>query len=149
MNVEARSRRQNVPKFLVGPFRSVLRLALQKIQATELGRRRKLFLLPRTLLFRRPLGGLISREQLTDRFAKFARGEWTELLAWSRACVEEAEVASQRRQRKRTWRERYCCWGRGPAPALGRGCEGRNCTVPVSTVNTVRGANAWPTCPKS
>ena len=39
-------------------------LALQKIQATELGRLWKLFLLPpRTLLFRRPRDGLISREK--------------------------------------------------------------------------------------
>ena len=43
VNVEALFRRRgclmkNVPKFLVGPFRSVLRLALQEIQATDLGR---------------------------------------------------------------------------------------------------------------
>ena len=61
----------------------------------------KLFLLaPRMLLFRRPRGGSISKEKLTDRFAKFARGEWTELLAWSHACAEEAGVASRRRQRR-------------------------------------------------
>ena len=29
---------KNVPKFLVGPFRSVLRLVLQEIQAKDLGR---------------------------------------------------------------------------------------------------------------
>ena len=95
---------KNVPKFLVGPFRSVLRLALQEIQATDLGRCErgwKHFLLaPQMLLFRRPRGGLISREKLTDRCAKFARGEWTELLAWSHACAEEAAVASRRRQRR-------------------------------------------------
>ena len=95
---------KNVPKFLVGPFRSVLRLVLQEIQATDLGRYErgwKLFLLAlRMLLFRRPRGGSISREKLTDRFAKFARGAWTELLAWSLACADEGAVASRRRQRR-------------------------------------------------
>ena len=43
VNVEALFRRRgclmkNVPKFLGGPFRSVLRLALQEIQATDMGR---------------------------------------------------------------------------------------------------------------
>ena len=55
---------------------------------------------PRMLLFRRPRGGSISREKLTDRFAKFAGGEWTELSAWSHACAEEAAVASRGRQRR-------------------------------------------------
>ena len=70
VNVEALFRRgcclmQNVPKFLVGPFRSVLQLVLQEIQATDWGRCKKgwkLFLLAaRMLLFRHPRGGSISR----------------------------------------------------------------------------------------
>ena len=71
---------KNVPRFLKGPFRNALRVALEEAtseQACRQERGWKLFiLLPRMLLHRQPRGGLIPKEKLVQRFEAFGRGEW-------------------------------------------------------------------------
>ena len=69
---------KNVPRFLKGPFRNALRVALE--EATSVQEREepgwKLFiLLPRMLLHRQPRGGLIPKEKLVQRFEASGRGE--------------------------------------------------------------------------
>ena len=95
-------------KFLRGPFRTALRIALTEvsegIDRGDVTRQERgwklLLLLPRMLLHRPPRGGLISKEKLGKRLDMFARGEWIELLMASALCDEEASVASRRRQRR-------------------------------------------------
>ena len=99
---------KSVPKFLTGPFRNSLRVALDEAtvgsSVEDLARQErgwKLFLLlPRMLLHRPPGGGLLSKEKLSDRFKMFSRGEWLQLLAASRACDEKAATARNRRRRR-------------------------------------------------
>ena len=99
---------KSVPRFLRGPFRTALRIALTEVSegidrgdVTRQERGWKLLLLfPRMLLHRPPRGGLISKEKLGKRLDMFARGEWIELLTASALCYEEASVASRRRQRR-------------------------------------------------
>ena len=91
-----------VPRFLTGPFRNALNIALTEAtvgnRVQDLARQErgwKLFLLlPRLLLHRRPRGGVISRDKLQLRFAKFPRGEWLELLQESEECDERAATAN-------------------------------------------------------
>ena len=72
---------KNPPHFLRGAFRSVLRFALQEGNAATAARNErrqrsawKLFLMaPLMLLFRKARGGLIPKNQLQERFARFAR----------------------------------------------------------------------------
>ena len=70
----------DVPNFLKGPFRNALRVALEEATSVQESRQErgwKLFIiLPRTLLHRRPRGGLIPKEKLVQRFEAFGRGEW-------------------------------------------------------------------------
>ena len=79
---------QNVPRFLRGPFRRALRVALEEIlkgartndTVTE-ERGWKLFvLLPRMLLHRPGRGGMVSKPKLVARFEMFVRGEWQALI---------------------------------------------------------------------
>ena len=51
------------------------------------------------LLHRSPGGGKISRDKLINRFDKFARGQWNDLIEAS-VCAEEAATASPRRRRR-------------------------------------------------
>ena len=99
---------KSVPRFLRGPCRTALRIALTEvlegIDRGDVTRQvrwwKLLLLLPRMLLHRPPRGGLISKEKLGKRLDMFARGEWIELLTASAWCDEEASVASRRRQRR-------------------------------------------------
>ena len=95
----------SVPKFLRGPFRRALRVALEQI--LEGGRtndtirqEQELFLLlPRMLLHRPARGGLVSRAKLLARFESFVVGEWISLIKASALCSAQAGVARNRRRR--------------------------------------------------
>ena len=52
------------------------------------------------LLHRLPRGGLISKSKLTERFDKFARGEWVQLIHASVQCDEQAAVIRRRKGRR-------------------------------------------------
>ena len=77
-----------VLRFLTGLSKNAVNIALTEAtvgnRVQDLARQErgwKLFLLlPRLLLHCRPWGGVSSRDKLQFRFAKFARGEWLELL---------------------------------------------------------------------
>ena len=73
-----------MPMFLKGPFRNVLKFALEKASAQEDARQvggwKLLVLLPRMLLHRGPRGGLVPKSKLVQRFQLFSRGEWHILL---------------------------------------------------------------------
>ena len=95
---------KSVPRFLRGPYRIAMRVALEEIEsADDIWRERgwKLFLLflllPRLLLHRSPRGGTIPRSKLFRRFDLFNRGEWISLLEASRVCCDEAAVGRRRR----------------------------------------------------
>ena len=97
----------SVAKFLRGPFRRALRVALEQI--LEGGRTNdtirqeqgwKLFLLLPRMLLRRPArGGLVSRAKLLARFESFVVGEWISLIKASALCSAQAGVARNRRRR--------------------------------------------------
>ena len=95
---------KSVPRFLKGPFRNALRVALEEATADQLCRQErgwKLFiLLPRMLLHRPPRGGLLSKEKLIQRFNAFSQGQWENLLEASARCDEQTAV-SRRRSRRR------------------------------------------------
>ena len=57
-------------------------------------------LLPRILLFRPPRGGKIPKPQLLERFAKFQRGQWSELVEEGAILVKEAHSACCRKRRR-------------------------------------------------
>ena len=52
------------------------------------------------LLHRPPRGGLISKSKLAERFDKFARGEWVQLIHASVQCDEQAAVIRRRKGRR-------------------------------------------------
>ena len=99
---------KSVPRFLRGPYRTAMRVALEEIReggrrddVTRQERGWKLFLLlPRMLLHRSPRGGLIPRAKLLDRFEMFIRGRWIDILTASEECCRQA-VASRRRRTRR------------------------------------------------
>ena len=98
---------QSVPKFLKGPFRRALRVALEQIlqgaRTNDTVRQEqgwKLFLLlPRMLLHRPGRRGLVSRAKLLARFESFVVGEWTSLIKASALSSHRADVARNRRRR--------------------------------------------------
>ena len=100
---------RSVPKFLEGPFRNALKLALEEATwgnsvQDEVRQERGwklLELLPRMLLHRAPGGGLIAKKTLEARFQAFARGEWVQLLRVSSQCDEKAAVSRRRQGRRR------------------------------------------------
>ena len=57
-------------------------------------------LFPRMLLHRPPRGGLISKAKLSERFDKFVRGEWNQLIRASMQCDEIAVVSRRRKGRR-------------------------------------------------
>ena len=69
---------QSVPKFLKGPFKNCVKLALEEALAREEDRQvlgwKLLLLLPRMLLHRKPGGGQITKKQLLDKFDRFNQG---------------------------------------------------------------------------
>ena len=95
---------KNPPHFLRGAFRSVLRFAFQEANAATAAQNErrqrsawKLFLMaPRMLLFRKARG-LIPENQLQERFARFARGQWGALLLDSQEAVDEASSSNGNR----------------------------------------------------
>ena len=99
---------KSVPHVLRGPFRNVLKLALEEAswgncRDNEVRQERgwKLFmLLPRMLLHRPPGGGVIPRSKFVARFEVFARGEWIQFLTASALCNEKAASARQRQRRR-------------------------------------------------
>ena len=94
---------QNVPRFLRGPFRRALRVALEEIlkgartndTVTE-ERGWKLFLmLPRMLLHRPGRGEMVSKPKLVARFEMFVRGEWQALIeAGAGLCIQGSKPPS-------------------------------------------------------
>ena len=101
---------RSVPCILRGAFRSVLRIAMEEAVAGQevfdevrQDRAWKLFLLlPRMLLHRPARGGLVPKAKLIERFAKFGRGEWADLVEES---IRSAEAGSQAAIRKRRRQE--------------------------------------------
>ena len=51
------------------------------------------------VLFRKARGGLIPKNQLRDRFARFVRGDWVTLLRESQEAAQEATTSRCRRRR--------------------------------------------------
>ena len=84
-------------------MRSVLEEATwRNSRADAVGQERewKIFvLLPRMLLRRPPVGGLVPKEKLVARFQMFARGERLSLLRASTICDEKAARSRNRRRR--------------------------------------------------
>ena len=97
---------QSVPRFLKGPFRRALRVALEEIlrgartndSTTEERGWKLLLLLPRMLLHRPGRGGLISKPKLA-RFETFVRGEWQAFIEAGQECASKAAAAKSRRRR--------------------------------------------------
>ena len=95
---------KSIPKFLKGPFRNVLKFALEEASSVERVRCvrgwKLLVMLPRMLLHRRPGGRVVSKVKLVERFEMFARGQWDQLLRASELCDERAAVSRRRRTRR-------------------------------------------------
>ena len=99
---------RSVPKFLKGPLRNALKLALEEATwgnnvQDEVRQERGwklLQFLPRMLLQRSPGGGLIPKRTSDARFQAFARGEWVQLLRASIQSDEKAAVSRRRRTRR-------------------------------------------------
>ena len=95
---------KSVPRFMQGPYRIAMRVALQEMNSADevqVERGWKLFLLlPRLLLYRAPRGGLIPRAKLMSRLELFNRGDWRQLLEASRNCCHQAAVLRRRRNRR-------------------------------------------------
>ena len=95
---------KSVPKFLKGPFKNCMKLALEESLAREKDRQvrgKLLLMLPRMLLHRKPGGGQISKKQLLVRFNKFNQGQWTSLMIESKDCDERASVGRRLGNRRR------------------------------------------------
>ena len=96
---------KTVPKFLRGPHRSAMRLAMEEALHENDHRRERgwklFFLLPRLLLFRPARGGNTHKGKLAQRFQYFSEGRWSELL---RVSTQSAEGASKAQSRKRRHR---------------------------------------------
>ena len=75
---------KSIPRFLRGPYRTAMRVALGEINVDDAVRQErgwKLFLLlPRMLLHRAPRGGTIPKAKLLGRFDLFNAGAWLDLL---------------------------------------------------------------------
>ena len=71
---------KTVQRFLRGPFRNALRVAMEKaVQLNAVwqeGGWRLFILLPRLLLHRPLRGGNVHKSKLAQRFEDFARGHW-------------------------------------------------------------------------
>ena len=95
---------KSVPHFLKGPYRSAMKLAMEKATQFNLIRQergwRLFLLLPRLLLYRPPRGGNIHKSKLAERFQAFAEGQWSSLLRQSRQYAEEASAAQHRKRRR-------------------------------------------------
>ena len=97
---------KSVPHFLKGPYRNVMRLAMEEATHAVPDRSergwRLFLLLPRLLSHRPPRRGNIHKNKLAQRFDDFAAGKWMQLLHASRKCDEEASVAMHRKRRRDT-----------------------------------------------
>ena len=95
---------KTVPRFLRGPFRNALRVAMEEAvrpNAVRQERGWKLFLqLPRLLLHRPPRGGNVHKSKLVQKFEDFASGHWLDLLAESQKCAQDACTAHNRKKRR-------------------------------------------------
>ena len=91
---------KTVPKFLFGPFRNALKFAMEEATAGVPDREsvrqargwKLLLLIPRPLLHRPPGGARIPKRKLVERFEKFSRGEWHDLIRESTMCDEKVAV---------------------------------------------------------
>ena len=95
---------KSVPRFLHGPFRNALKVAMEEASSSDPTRQERgwkvFLLLPRILMHRPPGGGHISRDKLIARFEIFRRGEWRSLLEASAQCDARAAQARCRRRRR-------------------------------------------------
>ena len=92
---------KSVPRFLRGPYRNAMRVALGEINVDDAVRQErgwKLFLLlPRMFLHRAPRGGTIPKAKLLGRFDLFNAGAWLDLFEASRKVNQQAAVLRRRR----------------------------------------------------
>ena len=92
---------KSIPKYLRGPFKNALKLALVKATAGDDVLGWKLVLmLPRMLLHRRPGGGIIAKSSLVARFELFTRGQWDQLIRANEECDERSARSRQRQSRR-------------------------------------------------
>ena len=96
---------KSVSRFLHGPFRNALKLAMEEVLVSRDPLRQErgwkvLILLPRMLLHRPPGGGYISRGKLIARFESFQRGDWHILLEASGVCDFRAAQSRHRSRRR-------------------------------------------------
>ena len=99
---------KSVPRFLRGPCRTAMRVALEEIRKrwrrddmTRQERGWKLFLLlPRMLLHRSPRSRLTPRAKLLDRFEMFIKGRWIDFLTASDECCRQVAASRRRRTRR-------------------------------------------------
>ena len=86
---------KSVPKFLRGPCKNSLKVALEAAidpdVATQCRGWKLLLMLPRMLLHKQPGSGQVSRAKLEERMAMFSRGQ---------SCDERAAVTRRRSQRR-------------------------------------------------
>ena len=98
---------RSIPHVLKGPYVSAVRIAIREALEARVGgnelkltRACKFFLLfPHMLLFRPSRGGKIPKPQLLERFAKFQRGQWSELVEEGAILAEEAHSVCCRKRR--------------------------------------------------
>ena len=94
---------RSVPRFLHGPFRNVLKIALEECLSPEILRQERgwklLMLVPKMLLHRPPGGGLIPKSRLVQRFEVFSRGEFSSLFTLSEVCDTKAAISCHRHRR--------------------------------------------------
>ena len=98
---------KSVPRFMRGPFRNCVRVALDEIiqghSAHDVLRQTrgwKLFHMLPLLLSRPPRGRAVSREKVFDRFSRFSQGEWLGLIKEGRVLSEQSASASRRQRRR-------------------------------------------------
>ena len=98
---------KSVPKFLRGPFKNALKVALEAAIDRDVATQCRgwklllmLLMLPRMLLHKQPGSGQVSRAKLEERMAMFSRGDWIELIGASQTCDERSAVTRRRSQRR-------------------------------------------------
>ena len=112
---------KSVQKFLKGPFKNCMKLALEESLARENRQVRgwKLLLMLTNVASQETGGGQISKKQLLDRFDRFNQGQWTSLMIERKDCDErllwagdEGTVGGKGTMQRRELQERrcWCTW---------------------------------------